>query len=75
MSIRVEEGACSDEIMGQDIIVANIAINRLGFARKSEGATIGTADLEGATIGKIKRQARQGLWAKQMLDVRHAAAA
>jgi hypothetical protein len=61
VSIGVEEGARSDEIMSQDIIVANIAINRLGFSRKSKGDTIGTADLEGATIGKIKGQARQGL--------------
>ena len=64
MSIGVEEGACADEIMSQDIIVANIAINRLGFARKSKGATIGTADLEGAAIGKIEGKARQGLGAK-----------
>ena len=75
MAIGVEQGARADEIMGQKIIVADIAINRIVFARKSKGATIGTADLEGATIGKIKGQARQGLWAKQMLDVRHAATA
>jgi hypothetical protein len=71
----VEEEARSDEIMSQDIIVANIAINRLGFSRKSKGATIGTAAFEGSAIGKIKRQAWQGLWVKQMLGVWHAATA
>ena len=74
MSIGVEEGASSDEVMGKHSIVADIAVNGLGFARKSKGATIGSADLQGAAIGEIKRKARQGLGAKQMAEVRHAAA-
>ena len=64
VAIGVEQGARADEIMGQKIIVADIAINRIVFARKSKGATIGTADLEGAAIGKIEGKARQGLGAK-----------
>jgi hypothetical protein len=75
VAIGVEQGARADEIMGQKSIVTDTATGRLGLSRKFKRATIRTADLKRAAIGKIECQRRQGLRKKKMSDGRHTATA
>ena len=56
---RTEEGRYAHEIMGEDIVVAQVAVDRIGLGRETERAAIGGTDGKGTAIRKGEGKSRK----------------
>ena len=72
---RTEEGRHAHEIMGEDIVVAQVAVDRIGLGRETDRSAIGGTDGKGTAIRKGEGKGRNRFRREEVTEVADARSA